>query len=150
MIRSHDTFNMYVFKKEYLILRVNWRWGSECSICLWWLYGVIWTYFGMWSWRLFWQLFIALNRAATILCNQGVVFWDSWTPAFFPQFLSWWLSKNMKNWDKTKGGWRWGVKIQGILPSTFLIPLRLIFILISFSPKSEDQTPVLVTFWKTS
>ena len=128
MIRSHDTFNMYVLKKECLILRVNWRWGSEapsaCDNCTEWF----WTYFQMWSWRLFWQLFIALNRAATILCNQRVVFWDSWTPAFFPQPLS---SKNMRNWDKTKGRWRWGVKIQEILPSTFLIPLRLIFILIA-------------------
>lgn len=29
-----------------------------------------------------WQLFIALKRIATILCNQGAVFWGSWTPAF--------------------------------------------------------------------
>lgn len=74
------------FKKDHLILRVNWRWNDCCIYLADWEW--CWSYFGVWSWRPFWQLFIALNRAATILCNQGVVFWGSWNSAlsFFSSF----------------------------------------------------------------
>lgn len=57
----------------------------------------------MWSWRPFWQLFIALNRAATILCNQGVVFRALGSQLYpFFHFPSLWLSKQKEMWGRTK------------------------------------------------
>lgn len=114
-----------------------------------------WSYFGIWSWRPFWSLFIALNRAATILCNQGEVFGGLLDPSFlfFP------VSLLMTFWKyEDLGQNKRGIKVRKcqnsrILPSnSFLIPLQLLFSLniFTFFIKMKSSLFVLVACWRTS
>lgn len=153
LIRPREMFNMYIFlrKTDFWGWTEDEEWLLYLSQTVYWEW--CWSYFGIWSWRPFWQLLIALNRAATILCNQGVVFQCSWTSALsFFQSSSSWHSKNMKAWDKTRGGCRrWEVRIQGSLAPTSLMPLLLLFTLniFTFFLKCMPAS-FLVTYWRTS
>lgn len=115
-----------------------------------------WSYFEIWSWRPFWQLFIALSVAATILYNQGMVFSGLLDLSFI--FFS-----SLPRYGSLKIWWPGGgkrievggeVKIQGILASSsFFILLLLLFIFNIFTFSLEMKTRffcssyILENFW---